>query len=71
MGTLADLKARIASELNRSDLTSEIADQVARAVDRWASKRCWFNESSGTTATTSNVATATAPTGLRVIDKLM
>lgn len=70
MGTLADLKARIALELNRTDLTDFIADQIARSVDRYANRRFWFNESTGTTTTTANQETATAPSGLRVIDKL-
>lgn len=69
MGTLAELKARIASEINRSDLTSAIADQIDRSIDRYASNRFWFNESTGTTVTADGVATAAVPTGLRVVDQ--
>lgn len=70
MGTLSDLKSRIASELNRSDLTSVIADQIERSIERYASQRFWFNESTGTATTTNGVSTVTAPSGLRVIDEL-
>lgn len=70
MGTLLDLKTRIATELNRSDLTSVIADQVERSIEKYAGRRFWFNESSGTRNTVAGTSTITAPTGLRVIDEL-
>lgn len=70
MGTLAALKARIASELNRTDLTSTIADQIPRAIEFYAARRFWFNESTGTATTTAGVSTVTAPAGLRVLDCL-
>lgn len=69
MGTLAELKSRIASELNRSDLTTAIAAEVARSIERYASRRFWFNEDTRTTATVQGDATVAVPTGLRVIDQ--
>lgn len=68
MATLGDLKTRIAGDLNRTDQTALIATEIARAIERYAAKRFWFTVGSGTTATASGVATAAAPTGLRVLD---
>lgn len=70
MGTLAELKARIASELNRTDLTSYIADRIDRAIEFYASRRFWFNESTGTATTVASQSTVAAPTGLRIIDRM-
>lgn len=45
MGTLAQLQARIASDLTRDDLTSQIADVVADAIKFYAKQKFWFNQS--------------------------
>lgn len=45
--TLGDLKARIADELARSDLSSQIALAVDDAIDTASSHRFWFNEVAG------------------------
>lgn len=42
--TLGDLKTRIADELARSDLTSQIALAVTDAIDLASKNRFWFNE---------------------------
>jgi hypothetical protein len=47
--TLGDLKARIADELARSDLTDQIALAIDDAIDTASSHRFWFNEVSGET----------------------
>jgi len=44
MATLADLKTRIADELARADLTSQIALAIRSATDHYARQRFWFNE---------------------------
>jgi hypothetical protein len=44
MTTLATLKARIADDLRRSDLTSQIASAIRDAIKRWEGERFWFNE---------------------------
>lgn len=44
MTTFATLKARIADDLRRSDLTSQIASAVQDAIKRWEGERFWFNE---------------------------
>jgi hypothetical protein len=60
--TLGDLKTRIADELARSDLTSQIALAVTQAFEEACTHRFWFMEtrglaipiSAGTAAYTSN-----------------
>lgn len=69
MGTLAELKARIAEDLNRSDLTTTIATGITSAIERYAAKRFWFTEDTRTTTTVNGVSTAAAPDGLRIIDE--
>jgi hypothetical protein len=46
---LGDLKARIADEIARSDLTSQIALAIVDAIDEAATHRFWFNEVRGVT----------------------
>lgn len=45
MGTLAQLKANIASDLSRDDLASQTAGKIADAIDANANERFWFNVS--------------------------
>src|ERR1700755_3165743 len=54
MGTLLDLKSRIATDLSRDDLTSQIANAVADAIAFYARERFWFN-------TSRNLTLATVP----------
>ncbi len=42
--TLADMKARIALELNRSDLTSQITNAISDAISYYADDRFRFND---------------------------
>lgn len=42
--TLGDLKALIQDDLNRSDLASQIATEIASAIAQHQSKRFYFNE---------------------------
>lgn len=52
MSTLAIMKARIADELARSDLTSQIAYAISDAIAAYEDERFFFNESRGTTFST-------------------
>lgn len=45
--TLGDMKARIADEIARSDLTSQIANAIDDAIDIASANRFWFNEVRG------------------------
>lgn len=46
MATLADMKARIALELTRSDITAQIADAITTAIRAYQQDRFRFNEPS-------------------------
>lgn len=48
MATLADMETRIANELDRSDLTTEIQQAIATSVQFYQRKNLWFNEDSFT-----------------------
>jgi hypothetical protein len=52
MGTLAQLKARIASDLTRDDLASQIANVVSDSLKFYARERFWFNQSRNLTFNT-------------------
>jgi len=45
MGTLAQLKANIASDLSRDDLASQTAAKISDAIGVYATERFWFNVS--------------------------
>lgn len=65
---LQSLQARIADELTRTDLTSQIASAIDRAIDHYAARRFWFNEQRVTGVCTPNNEYVNYPTGLRVLD---
>ena len=54
MATLADLRARIADDLDRSDLSSQIEAAVRDAVEHYEAERFAFNEVVNATATFSS-----------------
>jgi hypothetical protein len=70
MATLGDLKARIADEILKRNLTSQIAQHIARAIEHFADRRFWFNEARFTGDTTAGDAYVALPTELRRIDML-
>ena len=51
--TFAQVKARIADELNRSDLTSQISKAVISAVEHYERERWWFEETIDTSVSTT------------------
>jgi len=55
MSTLAQMRSRIADDLNRSDLSSQIDKAINRAIRHYYnSQRFWFNETTGTFVTIAN-----------------
>lgn len=70
MATLGELKARIAEEIDRSDMTAKIASVVNRSIEFYADERFWFNEDIGTATTTADDEYVTPPTGLRREDSV-
>ena len=44
MTTLATLKSRIADDISRSDLTTQIANSITDAITYYQNRRFFFNE---------------------------
>lgn len=73
MTTLAILKARIADELNRTDLTSQIAYAVSDAIALYQVRRFRFNQVRGTFSTVAGTefyTTSTIPDDIVAVDSL-
>lgn len=73
MATLGDLKARIADELLKRNLTTQIAQHIARAIEHYAGRRFWFNTGRMVGAAVAPDADGyvALPTGTRIIDQIM
>lgn len=71
MGTLAQLKANIASDLSRDDLASQTAGKIADAIDAYANERFWFNVSRNFTFATVAGLAAYGAADLSVIPDLV
>src|SRR3990167_6653141 len=52
MTTLTVLKARIADDIARSDLTSQIGEAITSAIEHYDEQRFYFTESRGSTFAT-------------------
>lgn len=70
MATLAVMKARIADELNRSDLTSQIALAITSAIDNYKYTRFWFNEGTATSSTAADTEYVSQPATLLSVDSI-
>lgn len=74
MSTYAQMQAKIADDLNRSDLTTQIQREINRAIRKYASIPMWFS------STTANFTTANGqwsydsadglPSNIRIVDYL-
>lgn len=71
--TFAAIKTRVADELNRSDLTAQIAKAVISAVEHYERERWWFEETIDATVSTTaaqNYVTNAVITTMARIDKV-
>lgn len=59
---LATLKARIADEINRTDLTSQISNAITSAIAKYRSWRFEVNEQTATFSTAASTESYAAPT---------
>lgn len=66
----AGLKSRVADELNRSDLTSQISSAVLRAIEFYANERFTFVESETARDTEADNQYVTLPSDLREEDRV-
>lgn len=68
------MRSRIADDLNRTDLNSQIDEAINRAIDYYEVRRTWFNETTGTVSTVaSQQAYGTSdgvPSDILEIDKI-
>lgn len=69
-GDLGTMKARIADDLNRSDLTTQIATAISNAITFYERERFWFNEAATSLSTTANTQTLTLPANYMYHDYL-
>lgn len=70
MSTYTQLQSRIADDLNRTDLTSQIQQQILLAIQHYKQERTWFNETSTTLTATVGQGYITAPSDILIIDHL-
>lgn len=70
MSTYAQLQSRISDDLNRTDLTTQIQQQILLAITNYKNERMAFNETSATLTAVVGQAYITAPTDLLEIDDL-
>lgn len=66
--TYGNLQSRIADDLNRTDLTSQIKENILLAIQHYKGERFWFNETSTTLASVTSQGYVTAPTDIIRID---
>jgi len=70
MSTFGDMKTRIADELSRSDLTTQIGLEILTAISHYENQRWWFGETRATASTVASVAYVAMPTDLLDEDSL-
>lgn len=70
MSTYAQLQSRIADDLIRTDLTSQIQQNILLAIQFYKNERFWFNETNATALATISSAQVAAPTDILRIDHL-
>lgn len=55
------MQTRIASEINRTDLTSAIQDAIITAIRFYRKEKFWFNQTTGTVIATASTRTTAIP----------
>lgn len=74
MATKADLAAKIADDLARSDLSTQITDAINYSIKRYERERFWFNDQDNITATltisAAQLALSDIPVKLFQIDRV-
>lgn len=70
MTSFADLKTRLADDLDRTDMGTQIDRELRQAVKHYEKQRWWFNEQQATSATVANQANYSIPADLLVLDSL-
>ena len=69
MSTYLQMQQRIADDLDRTDLSSQIQKAITRAIKHYSRKRFWFNETTGTFSTVADQEWySSIPTDIKEID---
>jgi len=66
--TFSDIKSRIADELDRSDLGSQIERECIRAVQHYEKRRWWFNENLVTLTSSTSQASYSLSSDVLFLD---
>ena len=70
MTTWADLITRVADDLDRTDMNTQIERDLKKAVQHYETQRWWFNEASTSTTATSSEQSFSPPSDLLILDQL-
>lgn len=70
MTTLGVLKSRIADDIARSDLTTQIATAISNAVRHYERERFWFNEATASLVTAASTQTVALPSDFMAADNV-
>jgi hypothetical protein len=70
MSTFGTMKSRIADELSRSDLTTQIGYEILSAIKHYETQRWWFSEARATASTVSGEAYVALPSDFRDEDSI-
>lgn len=68
--TYTQIQARVADELNRSDLTAQIQKAIISAIQHYNADRRWFSEQRATAVTTASQSYVTCPTDMVIEDDI-
>jgi hypothetical protein len=68
MATFGEIKSRLADDFNRSDLTSQISNEILRAVKHYERRRYWFNEAQATTTMVASQFNYSLPSDILFLD---
>jgi hypothetical protein len=68
MATFGEIKSRLADDFNRSDLTSQIANEILRAIKHYERTRFWFNEAQATTTMVASQYNYSLPSDILFLD---
>lgn len=69
--TLLELKAQIYDDLNRTDMTAQVANAISSAIKHYENERWWFLEDDTATATVTNQAWYNLPSNNVFLDSLI
>lgn len=61
MSTYAEVMARIEDDINRTDITSRVQEQIKKAIEHYKRFPMWFNEAQTTLTASSSTTFLTVP----------